>query len=198
MSEQHRRYVHQPSSLCQCGPPSPARTLQVVEPYVEEHPFTEPVAAFAPFAADPFALLLDSALADASVGRYAFIAADPFLVLRAKNESTTLGHRVVDGHPFAALRDVLARFPQSSIPGLPPFQGGAAGYAGYDLCVHLERLPAPALDDMAFPDMAFGLYDLVVAFDLEERCSWIISSGYPEQEPRAPQTRRGAGRRPTR
>jgi para-aminobenzoate synthetase component 1 len=35
---------------------------------------------------------------------------------------------------------------------------------------------------MAFPDMAIGLYDLVIAFDHVLQRAWIFSSGYPEQE----------------
>ena len=52
-----------------------------------------------------------------------------------------------------------------SIPGLPPFQGGAAGYIGYDFGSVLERLPAPRYDDLDLPDVVLGLYDWVIAWD---------------------------------
>ena len=38
-----------------------------------------------------------------------------------------------------------APFAAAPVSGLPPFQGGAAGYIGYDYGAVLERLPAPAL-----------------------------------------------------
>ena len=69
-------------------------------------------------------------------------------------------------------------------PGLPPFQGGAAGLFGYDLCHHLERLPRPAHDDLAVPDLAVGFYDWVVSIDHESRRAWLISTGLPETGPR--------------
>jgi anthranilate/para-aminobenzoate synthase component I len=50
-----------------------------------------------------------------------------------------------------------------TLPGLPPFQGGAAGLFGYDLCHHIERLPRPHFDEFQTPDLAVGLYDWVLA-----------------------------------
>ena len=67
--------------------------------------------------------------------------------------------------PFAVLAERLGRYQWSRCPGLPPFQGGAAGLFGYDLCHHLERLPRPPVDEFEVPDLAVGLYDWVVAFD---------------------------------
>jgi para-aminobenzoate synthetase component 1 len=74
----------------------------------------------------------------------------------------------------------LANFPAESAPGLPPFQGGAAGLFGYDLCHHLERLPRPRQDEFAIPDLGVGLYDWVIAFDHETAEAWLVSTGYPE------------------
>ncbi len=109
--------------------------------HVTECGYLDPVAAFTPFAAEPFALLFDSALRDPEHGRYAFIAADPFLTLVAKDGEIRLGDRCFPGDPFLALGEALARYPQQSLREVPPFQGGAAGFFGYDLCHHLEKLP---------------------------------------------------------
>ena len=146
--------------------------------------YQEPEAAFARFAGEPFALFFDSALKHPEHGRYAFIAADPFRTLVAKDGEITLDGRRFRGDPFEALRGELARHRQPTLPGAPPFQGGAAGYFAYDLCHHLERLPAPPPEDAgaAFPDMAIGFYDAVVAFDLWHRRAWIISTGHPETD----------------
>jgi para-aminobenzoate synthetase component 1 len=111
----------------------------------------------------------DSARLMPGCGRYSFIAIDPFLILQTQGEDA-----------FSLLENELKKFPLSSHPDLPPFQGGAAGFFSYDLCHQLEKLPA-AYDDMHFPDLMVGLYDLVVAFDHELQRAWIFSSGYPEQ-----------------
>ena len=59
------------------------------------------------------------------------------------------------------LAERLAAWRADSLPGLPPFQGGAAGLFGYDLCHHLERLPRPRFDEFEMPDLAVGFYDWV-------------------------------------
>src|SRR5262249_782710 len=85
--------------------------------------------------------------------------------------------------PLQLLAEHLDRFHAETLPGLPPFQGGAAGLFGYDLCHHLERLPRPRYDEFELPDLAVGFYDWVVAFDHEQRQTWLISTGFPETEP---------------
>jgi para-aminobenzoate synthetase component 1 len=150
-----------------------------------EFGYQEPEVSFARFAGEPFALFFDSALKHPQHGRYSFIAADPFRTLTAKDGEIAFDGKSFAGDPFAVLAGELARHRQPSLQGAPPFQGGAAGYFAYDLCHHLERLPPPPPEDeaQAFPDMAIGFYDVVVAFDLWERRAWILSTGHPESDP---------------
>jgi len=141
-----------------------------------------------------WAVLLDSAQQHPDYGRYSYIAIDPFKVLWAKD-----GHIMVDeqtisrsADPFEYLNQFLLEFPLETIPDLPPFQGGVAGAFSYDLYQYLEDIPLHVSDDMAFPDMAIGLYDLVMAFDHEQEKAWLLSSGLPEKTPAARQRRAGA------
>lgn len=149
-------------------------------PHAREIPYLDPLLAFQPFAADDYAIFLDSALADERLGRYSFIAADPFQTLTSKGEVIHLGGQLLRGDPFAVLRRELALYPLTHRAGLPRFQTGVAGYFAYDLCHHLEDLPIPGEDDMGFPDLALGFYDVVLAFDQVQQRAWIISSGCPE------------------
>ena len=118
-------------------------------------------------------LFLDSAQ-ESAIGRYSYVSADPAYFLNARRDR-------VD--PLAVLAGRLAEFPVEPIAELPPFQGGAAGMFGYDLCHQFERLPAPMFEDFAIPDVAVGIYDWVTAFDHHEQAAWLISTGYPETEP---------------
>ncbi|MGF1608814.1 MAG: aminodeoxychorismate/anthranilate synthase component I, partial [Kiloniellales bacterium] len=167
----------------------PRRLGEAVEPLVREIDYGDPLAAFAPLAEAPCALYLDSALSVVRLGRYSFIAADPFHILESRDGSLSLDGRNWSGKPFVALRALLAQFPQRRLPQLPPFQGGAAGYFGYDLGRHLERLPAPRDDRADFADLQLGLFDCVAAFDNLAQRAWIVSSGYPEREERARRAR---------
>jgi para-aminobenzoate synthetase component 1 len=129
-------------------------------------------------------LFLDSALPAAPLGRYSFVAADPYAWIHARGRKVWIdGVLQPEGDPFTVLARMMARHHLDPIPGLPPFQGGTAGLFGYDLCHHLERLPRPRLDEFASPDLAVGLYDWVAAFDHEEERTWLISTGLPETDP---------------
>ncbi len=61
------------------------------------------------------------------------------------------------------------------IPGLPPFQGGVAGFLGYEFGQRLERLPPPRADDLHLPDAWLGAYDWVIAWDHEQGKSWVVA-----------------------
>jgi para-aminobenzoate synthetase component 1 len=132
----------------------------------------------------PGLLFLDSAVPGGPLGRYSFVAADPFSFLRARGKQVWLdGEPQPDGDPFTVLARLLAQHQLPTHASLPPFQGGAAGLFGYDLCHHLERLPRPKLDEFQAPDMAVGLYDWVIAFEHVLERAWIVSTGLPETDP---------------
>ena len=141
-----------------------------------------PLASFARFAGAPYAALLDSARIMDRVARYSFLAVDPFSVVEAKDGRIALDGRSFAGDPFAVLAERLEAFPLTHRDGLPPFQTGAVGFLSYDLCHHLERLPRPRADDMHFPDLALGFYDVVAAWDHRERRAFVLSSGWPERD----------------
>ena len=122
----------------------------------------------------------------APFARYSFVTADPFAWIWSRGRRVFSGDDVLLtwGDPFTVLEDKLAEYPMATLPNLPPFQGGAAGLWGYDLCQHLERLPRPTHDDFAVPDLAVGFYDWVASFDHKTKRAWLIATGYPEKDPR--------------
>ncbi|HEX3999607.1 MAG TPA: anthranilate synthase component I family protein [Pirellulales bacterium] len=155
--------------------------------WIEElHPAPAAEAVFRRLSVLPHCLYLDSARRDRELGRYSFVAADPF-------DFTEARHSEQAADPLADLARRMAAFSSAPIAGLPPFQGGAAGLLSYDFAHRLERLPPPRCDEFEIPTMAMGLYDLVVAFDHFEGRAWIISQGFPEIESPA-RRRRARGR----
>lgn len=149
---------------------------------VQEIKYQNPLDLFAPFTTMTWSLLFHSSKNDKESGRYSFIAIDPFLTLTSKNNRIKLQNNSQTGNPFSILQQQMQHFPLSNHSDLPPFQGGAAGYLGYDLCQRLEQIPPHKKDDIACPDMAMGFYDLVMAFDHSLMKAWIFSCGYPEQD----------------
>jgi len=154
---------------------NPTAELPAVGALVEELvPAPDPEYAFLCACGLPHCLFLDSALRDPRLGRYSFVTADPFDYLELPPDRT---------HGLALLKRRMARFRTETLPGLPPFQGGAAGLLGYDLGRSLETLPDPAINEFQVPALAVGFYDWVVAFDHVEDRAWIISQGFPELRP---------------
>jgi len=149
-------------------------------------PAPDPWDAFRRIAHLPHTLFLDSAVGHPELGRFSYETAAPFDWLRSRGKRTTLAScpfPFPPANPFWMLEEQLARYRADPIPGLPPFQGGAAGLFGYDLCHHIERLPRPRHDEFQVPDLAVGFYDWVLAFDRAAGRVWAISTGLPEVEP---------------
>lgn len=148
-------------------------------PLVKAINYQHPDYIFSRFAEWDGVVFLDSAELRDHCGRYSFIAIDPFIRLMSKN-GEIIGHGEKSlGNPFEVLASLLSKFNMKSHPDMPPFQGGVAGCFSYDLYQHLEKVPLHAKDDMGFPDLAIGFYDVVLAFDNLLKKAWIFSSGFP-------------------
>src|SRR5688572_26862791 len=162
------------------------RYTQIVPLVVELSSIPDPARCCELLAGWPYRLLLDSAARGTRLGRYSFLMADPFAVVRSKGTRTEYlavaseTVRAVGADVLTEVRSVLAGHVADPVPGLPPFQGGAAGYLAYDWGRTLERLPECRFDDLALPDVVLGIYDWVIAWDHDESRTWLISTGLPE------------------
>jgi para-aminobenzoate synthetase component 1 len=147
-------------------------------PLVEELvPPPDPVRACESLAGLPYRLFLDSAARRPRLGRYSFLTADPVAIIRSSLDE---------------VRQQLAVHMAPAVEGLPPFQGGAAGYVAYDWGRLLERVPSPQRQDLAIPNLVVGIYDWVIAWDHEASRAWLISTGMPETDRAAKATRAAA------
>ena len=167
-------------------------------PFVEELvPAPDPARCCELLAALPYRLFLDSAAKGTRLGRYSFLTADPVAVVRSKGARTECvdlssgTRRVVSGDALDAVRALLAPHAAEPVAGLPPFQGGAAGYLAYDWGRVLERLPAPRHEDLTLPDVVFGVYDWVLAWDHDAVASmahldWSPGNALRRREDSAP------------
>ncbi len=150
--------------------------------HVRELPWIEPVAALQRLAHRPHLTFLDSAAKHAFLGRYSYLACDPFSTYVIADGRASCNGEALEGDPWEALRALLARYPQQHRNDLPPFQGGVAGFFAYGLNRTLERVAPPAMSGQGFPQSILHFYDVVLAYDhREERC-WIVSTGWPEQD----------------
>jgi para-aminobenzoate synthetase component 1 len=156
-------------------------------PVVHElSPLPDPARCCETLAGYPYRVFLDSAARGARLGRYSFVAADPIAVVRSKGSRTECidclsgERRESSRDALAVLRELLLPHRTAAVPLLPPLQGGAIGFVSYDWGRTLERVPACRFDDLALPDVLFGVYDWVLAWDHQTSRAWLISTGMPE------------------
>ena len=143
------------------------------EPLAQELvPVPDPVDVFRRLQRLPHCIFLDSALRDPQLGRYSFVAADPFAYWEvAADGSDALGaleRRMQLQHATDPRRSAT----------VPRRSGGA-------ICLRLEPQPGTycavrAPTNFSLPALAIGLYDVVIAFDHELQRTWIVSQGLPE------------------
>jgi para-aminobenzoate synthetase component I len=155
-------------------------------PFVLELEETDPLILYAKLRDIPYSLLFDSADNKHESSRFAFIAALPIETVEAKNGRITItsaaGQDVIEGDPFTVVQQRVThyRISDKKLKDMPPFQGGAAGYFAYDLGRYLEEIPTRAFDNPNMPDMAVGIYDQVMAFDLHMKKAWMITHARDE------------------
>jgi para-aminobenzoate synthetase component I len=146
------------------------------------YPWQELDAArvFARLAAQPYSLYLDSARPSHPLNRYSYLCWHPFETIESKDGRVTITNRenqfTYKADPFQVVRERLALWGDvlKHDPALPPFQGGAVGFFGYDLARGLEKISTKAKDSQSMPDLCIGLYDKVLAFDHAAGKAWLI------------------------
>ncbi len=143
-----------------------------------------PVTAFRKIDSGASACLFESVIGGEKVGRYSFLAADPFLLIEARGSRVTVTDltdsqpNCAEFHaedPLAELQLRVSAFRAATLPELPPFCGGAVGYAGYDTVRYTEHLPNAPTDDRELPDLAFAFFDHIVVFDNVRKTLTVVA-----------------------
>jgi anthranilate synthase component 1 len=140
-----------------------------------------PVSAFLSIAADePNCFLLESVEGGEKIGRYTFLGARPYMVLRARGTEITLERggkkTMLEGSIFKIIDGLLREHTPAHVAGLPPFTAGAVGYFSHDIVRQLEKLPVIAKDDLHMPDCTLMFFDRLLAFDHVRHEIFIIAT----------------------
>ena len=149
-----------------------------------------PVSAFHKIDSGRCACLFESVVGGEKVGRYSFLATDPFLEIEAYENRVTVNspsgvsasgvpllvtRQFRCENPLEELRQRVTAVHAVSLPELPPFCSGAVGYAGYDIVRYAEHLPNAPADDRQVPDLAFAFYDQMVVFDHVAKTTVVVA-----------------------
>ena len=147
-----------------------------------------PVSAFLSIAAEePNCFLLESVEGGEKVGRYTFLGARPYMVLRSRGRRITLERNRKktqrEGGVFQVLDELLREHTPAHVPGLPPFTAGAVGFFAHDAVRQLEKLPELAKDDLQMPDCTLMFFDRLLAFDHVRHEIFIIAMADVRRQP---------------
>lgn len=144
-----------------------------------------PVSAFKHIDVGPCSCLFESVVGGEKVGRYSFLTAGPFLLLEAFDRHVRVTEfpssqapkvrEFESDDPLEELRTRIDALRSAVLPELPPFTGGAIGYAGYDTVRYVEHLPNAPTDDRKLPDLSFAFYDRMVVFDHVDKTLTVIA-----------------------
>lgn len=151
-------------------------------------PAPDPAECCSRFLDLPYLLFLDGQGEPPELARYSYLSADPWMVIRGQTRETVrLDCRrnrqdIVLEDPLDVLEEALRPWRCPQYPGLPPFQGGAAGWISYDWKTDLPASIVRYYDDVGLPVMMMGLYDWVIAWDHLAGRAWLISTGLPVED----------------
>ncbi len=151
---------------------------------LEPAPAAADVAA--QFASLPWLIWLDSTADPTHLGRWSFLSADPWKMLRAhgaRTEARSVGGdwASVEGDVLQVLQRQLGPLAQAAPAGAPPLAGGAMGFLSYDWGRVLERRPTARYDDLGLPGALIGLYDWTIAWNHADGSCWLVSTGLPAE-----------------
>ena len=148
----------------------------MIAPHVTEIVCLEPSSLALRLKGQPDVTLLESVMRSEHLGRYSFLACNPAQTLKVTQGGTFLDGVKQDATPLELIGRMVAEHRQPHVPGLPPFQGGLAGYIAYEFGRSLEpHAKIPDFDPLC-PDLILHRYDTVAAFDHMQERAWIIST----------------------
>ncbi|HYP68256.1 MAG TPA: anthranilate synthase component I [Thiobacillaceae bacterium] len=142
-----------------------------------------PLALYFKLANGPYSYLLESVVGGERFGRYSIIGLPARTVLRVYGRLVRVEQdgQVVEeeevADPLSFVESFAARFRAASLPGMPRFTGGLAGYFGYDAVRYIEKRLAKAHkpDVIRAPDILLLLTEEAVVVDnLTGRAALVV------------------------
>lgn len=147
------------------------------------YPYIDSAALFSQVAAEEWAVFLDSGVVEqkplVSKSKHAdfdVLAIKPRVKIVCHGSVTTIEQNnqtsTSKADPLLIVQQELAEPSQDTLS--LHFQPGAIGYFSYDLARRFEKIPSRTVDDEGLPEMAVGIYDVVVVVDHRNRTTQIM------------------------
>jgi len=129
-----------------------------------------PLSFFKRLERDNYSFLLESVEGSERWARYSFLGTRPQRIFKAQGTQVEIienGKKIsfTSESPLKSLEDLLRGCRPVTVPGVPPFFGGALGYVAYNAVEHVHEISNGKKDPLAMPEIFFIFVQSVVAFD---------------------------------
>src|SRR3989440_5938757 len=142
-----------------------------------------PVGTFQKIGRDGWSFLFESAERNEELGRFSLIGIDPLLIVSQREGEVAIRDKSgavtnrSSSDPLGELQKVLNEFHFVPRGDIPHFQGGAVGFAGYDVVRFFEpKVAIHPRDDLELPEMMFVVAATLIVFDHRFRLMRVIVS----------------------
>ncbi len=149
--------------------------LKLRPPHAREIIYAEPFTLARRLKSAKALTLLESVQRHEHLGRYSFLAAHPRQTLIVEQGVARLDGVAQSESPLAVVQRLLDENALAHVAGLPPLQGGLAGYVAYEFGKRLE--PKARIPEFAAitPDMVLHVFDTVIGIDHLQERAWICA-----------------------
>ena len=129
-----------------------------------------PLSFFKRLERDRYAFLLESVEGSERWARFSFLGTCPRLVFKARGKQVEIiergkARKLTCEEPLKMLENLLEGCRPVTVPGVPPFFGGALGYVSYNAVEQLHEIANDKPDPLDAPEIFFVFVQTLVAFD---------------------------------
>jgi anthranilate synthase component 1 len=129
-----------------------------------------PLSFFKRLERDQYSFLLESVEGSERWARYSFLGTCPHRVFKARGNQIEIVENgkskiLVSEAPLNVLEDLLKGCRPVTVPGVPPFFGGALGYVSYNAVEQFHEITNNKQDPLGMPEIFFVFVQTLVAFD---------------------------------
>jgi anthranilate synthase component 1 len=129
-----------------------------------------PLSFFKRLERDRYSFLLESVEGSERWARYSFLGTAPQRVFKARAnriEIVDQGRKTsfTSDSPLKCLEQLLKGVRSVTVPGVPPFFGGALGYVAYNAVEQFHEIPDGKRDPLGMPEIFFIFVQTLIAFD---------------------------------
>ena len=142
-----------------------------------------PLSFFKRLERDQYAFLLESVEGSERWARYSFLGTRPQRIFKARGKRVEIIEQgeckqLTAEAPLKVLEDLLKDCRAVTVPGVPPFFGGALGYVSYNAVEQLHEIPNNKKDPLGLPEIFFVFVQTLVAFDNLKHTIKVIDNAH--------------------